>query len=779
MFANLRIAAKLGLGFALVLLLTLGVGLAGWSGMTSMRFRIGTLNVMGEITQHALQAHYYDASFDNTHLPAYIKKVEEETSALIERVRFIKPLFHDPADQTKADDISQATAEYFSLFSNYTETQSKKDAAIDQMRSSATNAVDQVTRIQTNQASQISELRQTLAQSLIKQFAASDTVHELTRLLMEVRIQRILLLQQPSRVQEWRAAGKKFLDVLEGQGERLKIVGEWEHLKSVGENYHRYESSMETYLQSQKKEDLDSAVKFAGDAFQGLDQLVTAVEKNLFNQNKENEHILDLKFDNYRDVVQIVKSMLEVRIAAKEYIASGESKWAEKLENHLDHVLSLLNILLSGRLKTPTNIQAAQDAKNAVEAYRGLFKTFVSLTARQQSDNQRSDNAAARVITLTDQLETAQREKIKLEQGRAEQLIWMAGFGALLMGAIVAWLLARFIGKTVEKGLRFTEAVAAGDLRVHMEPQGSDELGRLLTALEDMRERLTDVVSQVRSTSHSMASAAVEFASTAQSLSQSSTEQAASIEETTASIEEMSASIGQNSDNAAATEGAAMKSAKEAVESGKAVSETLEAMRKISDRIGFIEDIAYKTNLLALNAAIEAARAGEHGKGFAVVAAEVRKLAENSQVAAREISGLARTSLAVAEKAGGLLTALVPGIEKTAELVQEIAAASREQATGVSQVNSAMAQVDQAVQENAAAAEELAATAQEVTNQADQLNRVMAFFHLDDQAAGAMPSQTLRSAKVSKPTTSKVIKVGKPAPVSRKSDPIPPEFESF
>jgi|GEM_PF-6883087 len=283
MFANLRIAAKLGLGFSLVLLLTLGVGLAGWSGMMSMGVRIGKLNVIGEITQHALQAHYYDASFDNTHIPTYIKKVEEETSALIERVRFVKTLFHDPADQIKADEIAQATAEYFSLFSEYAETQSKKDAAIDQMRSAATSAVDQVTRIQANQASQISDLRQTLAQSLIKQFAASDTVHELTRLLMEVRVQRVLLLQQPSRVQEWRAAGKKFLDVLESQGERLKIVGELEHLKSVGENYRRYESSMEAYLQSQKKEDLDTAVKFANDTFQGLDQLATAVERNLFN----------------------------------------------------------------------------------------------------------------------------------------------------------------------------------------------------------------------------------------------------------------------------------------------------------------------------------------------------------------------------------------------------------------------------------------------------------------------------------------------------------------
>jgi methyl-accepting chemotaxis protein len=151
-------------------------------------------------------------------------------------------------------------------------------------------------------------------------------------------------------------------------------------------------------------------------------------------------------------------------------------------------------------------------------------------------------------------------------------------------------------------------------------------------------------------------------------------------------------------------------------------------MKQIAKKISIIDDIAYQTNLLALNAAIEAARAGEHGKGFAVVAAEVRKLAERSQVAAQEIGEVASSSVELAEKAGALLQAMVPSTGKTADLVEEIAAASQEQSSGVSQINSAMNQLSQLTQQNSASSEELAATSEEMSSQAQQLQEAMMFF---------------------------------------------------
>jgi methyl-accepting chemotaxis protein len=255
------------------------------------------------------------------------------------------------------------------------------------------------------------------------------------------------------------------------------------------------------------------------------------------------------------------------------------------------------------------------------------------------------------------------------------------------------------------------------------------------------------VIGEVWTGANSLSSASAQVSSTAQALSQGTSEQAASVEETTSSLEEMSASVTQNADNSRQTEQTAVKGADDANESARAVGETLRAMTAITEKISIIEEIAYQTNLLALNAAIEAARAGEHGKGFAVVATEVRKLAERSQSAAKEIGDLASSSVKVAERSGQLLKDLVPGIRKTAELVQEVAAASREQATGVAQINKAMTKVDQVTQRNASASEELASTAEEMASQAEALQDVVSFFRV----AGLEQATQRRGARVAAP----------------------------
>jgi methyl-accepting chemotaxis protein len=197
-------------------------------------------------------------------------------------------------------------------------------------------------------------------------------------------------------------------------------------------------------------------------------------------------------------------------------------------------------------------------------------------------------------------------------------------------------------------------------------------------------------------------------------------------------MEEMSSNIRQNADNAIQTEKIAVKSSADAEDGGKAVMQTVTAMKAIAGKINIIEEIARQTNLLALNAAIEAARAGEHGKGFAVVASEVRKLAERSQRAAAEIGELSSSSVEVAEKAGEMLSRMVPDIQKTAGLVQEISASCREQDTGAEQINKAMQQLDQVIQQNASASEEMASTSEELSSQAEQLQAAIAFFKLGD-----------------------------------------------
>lgn len=283
------------------------------------------------------------------------------------------------------------------------------------------------------------------------------------------------------------------------------------------------------------------------------------------------------------------------------------------------------------------------------------------------------------------------------------------------------------------------EDLSRGDLTKRIPSGGTDEIGRVAAAFNSVVEKLEGIIGDVRSGSNSIASAAQQVASSSSALSQGTSEQAAAAEETTSSLEEMSSSIQQNSENSRQMEQVALKGANEAEESGQAVTQTKDAMKSITQKIEIVDEIAYQTNLLALNAAIEAARAGEHGKGFAVVASEVRKLAERSQAAAKEISSLATNSVQVAEHSGKLLDELVPSIKRTAELVQEVAAASREQSAGVGQINKAMAQVDQVTQRNASAAEELSSTAEELASQAEALLEIMKYFTLsgDDSFASS------------------------------------------
>jgi methyl-accepting chemotaxis protein len=295
-----------------------------------------------------------------------------------------------------------------------------------------------------------------------------------------------------------------------------------------------------------------------------------------------------------------------------------------------------------------------------------------------------------------------------------------------IVAAIAAVFIIRSIIDPLRDAVHLAESVAAGDLTATTNVTGNDEVRQLLVALSEMTTRLRETIGEVRAGADALSSASSQVSATAQSLSHGTSEQAASVEETTAGLEQMSASITQNAENARQTEQMAIAGAHDAEMSGNAVKQSLDAMTTIAGKISIIEDIAYQTNLLALNAAIEAARAGEQGRGFAVV----RKLAERSQLAATSVTELAGSSVAVATQSGQRLAELVPAIRRTAELVQEVAAASREQAIGVGQINKAMNQVDQVTQRNASAAEELASTAEELSSQADALQRLVGFFRV-------------------------------------------------
>jgi methyl-accepting chemotaxis protein len=319
---------------------------------------------------------------------------------------------------------------------------------------------------------------------------------------------------------------------------------------------------------------------------------------------------------------------------------------------------------------------------------------------------------------------------------------------ALALGCFLGWLISRSIlgqlGGEPADIAAITDRLADGDLTVAFVGNSAQDRG-VYAALRNLAEKLKSVVGNVMSAADNVASGSQQLSATAQETSQGATEQAASAEEISSSMEEMTSSIRQNTDNAMQTEKIAIKSSIDAKEGGKAVTETVAAMKEIAAKIGIIEEIARQTNLLALNAAIEAARAGEHGKGFAVVASEVRKLAERSQTAAGEISGLSTRSVAIAELAGSMLTRMVPDIQKTSDLVQEITASSKEQDVGAEQINKAIQQLDSVIQQNASASEQMASTSEELSSQAEQLLQNISYFRLEE---GAVRSSAGRSRKI-------------------------------
>ncbi len=276
------------------------------------------------------------------------------------------------------------------------------------------------------------------------------------------------------------------------------------------------------------------------------------------------------------------------------------------------------------------------------------------------------------------------------------------------------------------------DAIAAGDLTVEAKRLSNED--RLGIALENMLARLREVVQRVSTAADIMSGNSQELSASAEQLSQGSTEQAASTEEASASMEEMAANVKQNAENAATTERMAAQSAKDAEASGAAVGKAVSAMQTIAAKINIVQEIARQTDLLALNAAVEAARAGEHGRGFAVVASEVRKLAERSQAAAAEIGALSGETVKVAQEAGDMLSRLVPDIRKTAELVEEITAACREQDIGAAQINQAIQQLDKVTQQNASASEEVSATSTQLNEQAHELQSAVEFFKMGTKA---------------------------------------------
>jgi methyl-accepting chemotaxis protein len=337
-------------------------------------------------------------------------------------------------------------------------------------------------------------------------------------------------------------------------------------------------------------------------------------------------------------------------------------------------------------------------------------------------------------------------------------MLWLIAVG-LVLGVFSGIFVGRIIGKPLAEAVTVLKEVAAGDFTQELEVKSKDEVGELALALNEAVGSVRTALNGVRSVADALASASQQLSAAAEEISSGAQEQAASLEETAASLEEITSTVKQNGDNAQQASRLAAGSRDIAEKGGRIVRSAVEAMgeitqssKKIADIITTIDEIAFQTNLLALNAAVEAARAGEQGRGFAVVATEVRNLAQRSAAASKEIKALIGDSLSKVEagsehvtQSGVTLEEIVGSVKRVTDIVSEIAAATREQNSGLDQVNQGVSQLDQVTQSNAAQTEELSSTAEGLSRQAGELQALVAKFRT---GAAPQPGQPPRKPPV-------------------------------